>query len=659
MALSESSTWYLERLRSMSAAEIIDRIAEQIKRAAHRSDRRVYTAFQVGDGALPIIPGLADDITAAAPAGLETVVHEASRAARALPFSFLGRQWPVSARDEAGRLRGEAWLLDPISGDLWEGRNAYCFDVNYRSRRDRGDVKYVWELNRLQFLQPIAVDAARRAERADGVAWIMDTARSWMAANPPFRGINWASGIELGLRVVSLTVAISALGIESFAEDQRRDLRAFLNAHVYWIARFPSRHSSANNHLIIEALALFLVGLLMPDLAMAPRWEAIGRATLEREVTRQIMEDGVGAEQSPTYTAFTVEAYLLAIHAAGRMQRPLSQTVIDRVALAARYLCWIMDEGGHVAEIGDNDAGRIIATGTEPELLYPASIASATAAVTGAWDVAPPQCRFELRQLIFGTSPRAPSQPLGLQTFPAGGYTVWRGGLGNHQAILIFDTGPVGYLSIAAHGHADVLSIWLHLDDLPIVVDAGTFLYHSGGEWREYFRSTAAHNSLTAGGRSSSTPSGSFNWRRKAVGRLVRTTTSDGAITLVGEHDGYVRELHARHQRTVAVLPGRGLTVTDVLDGAVDLDVELGLNIHPALSVNETPSGYMVAHEGRDVIFVRGPTDFSGRLLRGCETPRAGWYSPHFGVKAPLTRISFRGRLGGDRRATTIVDVCG
>ena len=61
-------------------------------------------------------------------------------------------------------------------------------------------------------------------------------------------------------------------------------------------------------------------------------------------------------------------------------------------------------------------------------------------------------------------------------------------GKGKAPAVLTFDHGPVGYLSIAAHGHADTLAVWLSIGDQPVFVDAGTYLYHSSRALRDAFR---------------------------------------------------------------------------------------------------------------------------------------------------------------------------
>src|SRR5450432_3605085 len=61
---------------------------------------------------------------------------------------------------------------------------------------------------------------------------------------------------------------------------------------------------------------------------------------------------------------------------------------------------------------------------------------------------------------------------------------------------LVMDVGALGYTSIAAHGHADALSVMLAAGDEYILVDSGTYAYHSHPDWRSYFRGTAAHNTV-------------------------------------------------------------------------------------------------------------------------------------------------------------------
>ena len=60
------------------------------------------------------------------------------------------------------------------------------------------------------------------------------------------------------------------------------------------------------------------------------------------------------------------------------------------------------------------------------------------------------------------------------------------------------DGGPHGFLSIAAHAHADALSVEVRYGGVDVLADPGTYCYHGDPAWRSYFRSTIAHNTRRA-----------------------------------------------------------------------------------------------------------------------------------------------------------------
>ena len=133
----------------------------------------------------------------------------------------------------------------------------------------------------------------------------------------------------------------------------------------------------------------------------------------------------------------------------------------------------------------------------------------------------PPGWRPHLRHAMFGFPSPAMPAPSGLRVFAAGGYSVIRHCVAGRSLMAVIDHGELGYLSIAAHGHADTLAVWLHVDGQPVIVDAGTYLYHAGGDWRCHFRSTAAHNTLRLEQVDASDQAGNFNWSHKARARLI------------------------------------------------------------------------------------------------------------------------------------------
>jgi hypothetical protein len=110
---------------------------------------------------------------------------------------------------------------------------------------------------------------------------------------------------------------------------------------------------------------------------------------------------------------------------------------------------------------------------------------------------------------------------------------------------LLFDCGPHG-MSNCGHAHADALAIDLAANGRTLLVDPGTFTYTGAKEMRDWFRSSAAHNTLTIDRQSSSISAGPFSW--KTITNCERLTWQDQPrFTFVsGRHRGYQHGVHTR-----------------------------------------------------------------------------------------------------------------
>ena len=158
-----------------------------------------------------------------------------------------------------------------------------------------------------------------------------------------------------------------------------------------------------------------------------------------------------------------------------------------------------------------------------------------------------------------------------LRTDPASAPEIW----------CRCDGGPHGFLSIAAHAHADALSVEVRHDGVDILADPGTYCYHGEPEWRTYFRSTIGHNTVEIGGRDQSQQSGPFMWAGQA--RTTQIGSSGPQTAWTAEHDGYLAVLRppASHRRTVFLdQAARGIEITDVIDGAGH-EVRLAFHLGP------------------------------------------------------------------------------
>ncbi|TIS55095.1 heparinase II/III-family protein [Mesorhizobium sp.] len=618
--------WYINRLRSMEPAEVLHRLGEQRRRIASR--RRDNGWQRYASPELHPVLGRWRDAVLAATAAQRQAIAAAAQNTLAGRFSALGRTWPQ--RDSDLLFPPELWCLDPVIGKAWPGPESHTFDVDFRHRGDRGDVKYVWEINRLQQLPPLAAHLLLAGDDRSRIA-IEAAIDSWHCANPPFWGVGWASGIEVALRAISLIVTMDLIG-ERLGVAIRQQVGEILAASAYWLPRFPSRFSSANNHLVAELAGHYLISLAFGAESAAARNDLLA------EVDKQILADGAGAEQTPTYAAFTAELILLCAAAAQQAGTPFPAPVEARLAAFANFVDWLPPKA---AGFGDDDEGRVLTLGDEQDY-----VRSVAAAIHGflrtPGSAAEPD---DFRALFYGAPPAPAPVPYGLQTFTQGGLSVWRGEMNGRSIDLTFDHGPLGYLSIAAHGHADALSLTLCIDGEPVLVDPGTWLYGSGGVWRDWFRSTPAHNTLNIEGKSQSIIAGTFNWSHKAVAALVKS--EPGAHwRLCARHDGYRSRFGVVHQRTVT-RQADGILVTDQLLGGGRV-AEVVFQLAAGLSANRDGNTVTVLRGDEPLMAIRFP-DAAVDIRAGGDLPgQGGWVSPRFGTRQPAERLAWRGEVGVD-----------
>jgi uncharacterized heparinase superfamily protein len=649
-ALLRQYHWYSARLAAMPPQEIPHRVVEAAKRLVWRFNSAGWTAFEnVSDGTIADLAALRERLARYVVAGSDDAVRASVARIYDGRLRFLGKDWPPInlARHAVLEIPAWFWFYDPMTQNSWPDAATSSFIVDVRSSgNDVGDVKYVWEPNRLQLLHPLAaLIAASDDERAQRTALAIIS--SWGTANPPYRGVNWRSTIEIALRLVSLTLLLAALTPTSLSVEQRTMMRRLIVAHARFLAAFPSLYSSANNHRIAEGLGLFLAGVLMADVAEAPTWRKTGRRILEAEGERQIYSDGVGAEQSPTYQAFSMELLALGARLAQDLNEPLNQKVIERLALGAEFLACVADNNGAVPAIGDDDEGRVIALPSDREDRYVASIIAAVAGLTKRANLAVPHDPH-LRDTIF-ESPRGSSITSdGLRVFERGGVSTVNESINGRQIHLVFDHGPLGLMPLAAHGHADALAIWLTIDGEPVFVDAGTYHYFSGGEVRSGLREGAAHNSLLINEQSPSRVATAFSWKVQANARLVNACRGT-AWSVVGAHDGYHKSFGVTHVRAIRRIE-TGLVIDDQLEGNLGChSVTLRFLCDPKIAIARDGDAITISGRHGLLCSVTAPEGFA---IDVAETV----LSPCFGQLVSAWQIMFKGELG-DGPATTRITI--
>ena len=654
--------WYLRRLRGMSKAEVAYRTLDVGR-------RRVWAGRQVGPGEVAPLPSdVRQDRAFVSPLPASTRASVAPEAGSALVRAadrVLAGTWTALGTARADSADPD-WFRDPLTGRRApHGRLA--FRINHRDEAETGNVKQVWEMSRHHHITVLAAawwltGNERYAENA------ASQLRSWWSANPFLSGVHWTSGIEAGVRLISWVWIRRLLDEWPKVGDlfeHNDDAVRQIAWHQEFLAAFPSRGSSANNHVVAEAAGRLAAACAFAWYGRSREWRQSAATLLERELAANTFDDGLNRELATDYHRFVLELGLLAAVEADAYGHELSDMTWERLASMLDAGAAILDARNQAPRQGDGDEGRALVVddpdhdpwaavlGTGADLLGPAEWwptfdGGVQAAVLGALG-RPRRLR------------RPPTRP---RRFPDAGLVVLRSRAEDGPEIWCrCDGGPHGFLSIAAHAHADALSLEVRHDGVDIFADPGTYCYHGEPVWREWFRSTAAHNTIEVGGVNQSDSGGPFLWTTQAETRTETCEVGEQHVqTWSAMHDGYLRlSTPTVHRRSVTLdSPGRTLTVVDTFETTAEVQLRLSWHLGPDVQVdlNESRAAltWQVGPDSR-----RGTLELPDALgwtsHRADNDPVVGWYSPRFGRRVAATSLVGRGTGSSSTKLVTVLEL--
>ena len=641
--------WRLNRLRCMTLAEVAHRALRALLAQAERAG-----ILGVENPPSPELQASSNPWVSSAP-GVAAAPYLAAA-------ERIGEGWlDVFALRGVQLGRPPRWNRDPKTGI--EAPLLYGKTLDYRDPELVGDIKYLWEPNR--HLQLVTLAQAYALSGAEKHLYsLAEQLDSWLLACPYRRGANWASSLEVAIRLINWSIAwqlIGGAGSRLFERPHYRELRQRWLRSVYQHAQFIrgwlSLHSSANNHLIGEAAGLFIAGLTWPHWRKSRVWRVRGKEIMEREALAQNAPDGVNREQAVSYQQFVLDFLLFCLLAGKANGVRFSAAYTARIEAMLDYLASIMDAGGVVPQIGDGDDGFVSRLSASSECPYKSLLATGAVLFRrGDFKLKAGRVDDKTRWLL-GAQADAQFEALDAErtraplrrSFPEGGYYILGCGFDTPQEIrLVADAGPLGYRSIAAHGHADALAFTLSVGGLELFIDPGTYAYHTQAAWRQYFRGTSAHNTVRIDGVDQSEQGGNFMWLKKANAGCSLWRSSPQRDSFAGWHDGYTRlEDPVKHSRLIELDKGaRRVLIEDTLEMREDHEVELFFHCHERCDVQPVENGFMITRDGVTVQLVLPSSDQARVLVHvGSLAPLAGWVSRAYDSRQSAPTIVWRARL--------------
>lgn len=645
---TKTSAWRAKwgRLRAMSTNEVRTRIAQE-------ANKRVdYLAYLAGNKFGRSITGrvhrpesrfffMPDEVSSRVdllnhwlPSEANAIVGEAKNICEHR-FNLLG----FSDLDLGPEID---WHLDPVH--VRHAPFKPWYKIDFLDFESIGDHKVIWELSRHQHLVTLA-KAWRITSDYNYLSELMSQWHSWQRANPYPIGINWASALEVAFRSLSWIWVLQITSSDSkVAKTFCEEIIAALAVNARHIERYLSTYFSPNTHLLGEAVALFFIGVLCPQLSRAAEWRELGRKTVLNEAKRQVRSDGIYFEQSLYYHVYALDFFL---HF--RLLSELNGVSIpydfDEVIRKMLSVLSTLASVGAPEGFGDDDGGRVF----NPRRNQPEHMTDPLAIgvlLFGADELPTRAALTEESIWLFGNAAversmcSSPAAAPASTSFTSGGIYV----IGESQPYpqqMAIDAGPQGS-GRCGHEHADALSIRFGCEGERILVDSGTCAYLPESE-RNLFRGTGAHNTVRVDGLDQALPDGPFAWISVPGTRVERWFLNEEFSLFVGSHNGYARLSDpVFHRRLIFHPRAGGWWIHDLLAGAHEHDLEIFWHFAANMNVAEKRDGSFVATNSDDelAIFLAEKSGWQKQLTQGQISPAYGMR-----VEAPALRVSAKVQL--------------
>jgi hypothetical protein len=194
------------------------------------------------------------------------------------------------------------------------------------------------------------------------------------------------------------------------------------------------------------------------------------------------------------------------------------------------------------------------------------------------------------------------------------------------------------------HSHADLFSFELQAGEDRVLVDSGTYAYYPSRKWRDYFRSTSAHNTAVVDGQSQAIGLSRDHFGWVAFPKPdVRAWLSDERLDYFdAEHDGYRRLAQSvSHRRRVLFVKPDCWLIIDDFEGSGIHRCELFFqfaagNVQlegPRHAISRRPWGNL------DIWQLTEPDEAD--IVSGREPELRGWVSLGYGERHPAPSLRF------------------
>ncbi|WP_027128193.1 heparinase II/III domain-containing protein [Fusobacterium perfoetens] len=351
--------------------------------------------------------------------------------------------------------------------------------------KDYGDIKEIWEINRLQFLPLLILN--NKEELAKNIL------NEWIEKNPYNIGINWNNNLEVAIRGISLINFYILLKDKNLNYEKLIYLHGL---HIYNDIKY-SEKCIPNNHVIGEAATLYCISKFL-KFSENKKWEEKAKRIL-KTYSNHLHIDGTYEEASLSYHRFVLQMYIMVfLFSKKSNDNFLEDEILEKLKRATIFLKSIEKPNKNYPDFGDNDEGMFY------KLDYNMAFYNFVESLNSLFEKEK-KGEIKLLEEIYDIklNNKEEYEKIDKQNiFNIGKYFVYRQ---KENYFFIHNQKQI------YHSHSDGMAMELMLNGKEILIDSGTYNYNIDINKRKYYRGTLSHNTVYLN-EDQSKQIGSFRW---------------------------------------------------------------------------------------------------------------------------------------------------
>jgi hypothetical protein len=367
------------------------------------------------------------------------------------------------------------------------------------------------------------------------------------------------------------------------------------------------------------------------------------------EIKYSFDNDGIHSERSPIYHLVSTICFLQGTRLCMLNGIPVPPYAIPTLEKSAEFIMKILKPDFSTPMIGDADRNKLLTRRSDEDTIYegmnlsfdPGDLNETRAffkTLAGITD------REDFLWLATGRASGHEPKKRNFALKESGIYTMRTGWSASDSYMMVHGV-QLERGETSAHYHNDVGHLELSIKGEDILLDGGRYIYRIANykDWREYFVSAKAHNTLYVDNHTMGEVPGTP--RHRGVRVYCHNFKECVSYQLIDiSHNGYAfMEDPIFHRRKVIRLPGDIFIINDEITGLglSKHDFRLYFNFAPGdLSQTSSNSWKYCTNSGKAYNFTSIINDkIRAVCLKGSEDPKGGWISYGYPVKIPAPQL--------------------